>query len=676
LLSTVAHAQTAAKDSPWVDLPSLTITGGSGLHPFHILSQLDLNTLPSRSAQDMLRLVPGLFIAQHQGGGKAEQIFLRGFDADHGTDVAIGVDGMPVNLVSHAHGQGYADLHFLIPEIIGSYEFGKGPYSTDHGDFTTAGYVDYHTLDAPDHNLLKLEGGEFHTGRIVTILNLLSAPARATGKSAYFAAEDLYSDGPFDNPEHFNRANLFGKFVTPLRASRLTLTGSVLNSHWRASGEIPNRAVAEGYIKDRWDAIDSAQGGATNRANGMAKLETRLNDRLTLDNEAYYSHYYFNLISNFTFFYFYPATGDEFRQHEQRDRYGYNGKLTFRTYPGQATLTATGGWGIRYDEVDPSFLANTLDGDTIRNYVQLGKIVETNFNSWLDETLQTGNWLFDAGLRMDYLGFYYGNQAPLSDTSAAIYSGVEPRAAKTIFCPKIGINYNANGHLQVYLRAGKGFHSNDARIVIANRGYRVLPAAYGADLGINWKPAPAFFINAALWTLYLHQEFTYGADLGDQAVTPGGRTNREGIDLSVRYQFRPWLFGNLNVDFARPRGLDAPKARDYLPLAPTFTSTAALDFRLSCGFNGGISYRYLHDRPANETNTLTALGYFVTDLAVNYTRKKFEIGLSVENLLNTTWNESQFEYTSRLKGETRPVDEVSYTPGTPFFAKLKCSIFF
>jgi hypothetical protein len=230
--------------------------------------------------------------------------------------------------------------------------------------------------------------------------------------------------------------------------------------------------------------------------------------------------------------------------------------------------------------------------------------------------------------------------------------------------------------MQVYLKAGKGFHSNDARVVIANQGYEILPAAFGADFGFNWKPLPKLYVNAALWWLCLRQEFTYGADLGDQAVSPGGRSRREGIDLSFRYQLTDWLFANANIDLARPRALDEPKGQDYLPLAPTLTSTAGVDVRFATGWNGGISYRYLRNRPANEDNTLTALGYFVTDLALNYTQKKYEIGLAVENLFNQSWNESQFDYVSRLKYEAQPVDEVSYTPGTPFFARVRFTVFF
>jgi outer membrane receptor protein involved in Fe transport len=215
--------------------------------------------------------------------------------------------------------------------------------------------------------------------------------------------------------------------------------------------------------------------------------------------------------------------------------------------------------------------------------------------------------------------------------------------------------------------------------VIANQGYQILPAAYGVDLGINWKPAPRLFLNTALWYLYLEQEFTFGQDLIDQPggpIQPSGKTTREGVDFSVRYQLNDWLFANMNIDLARPRFIDSAAGHDYLPLAPTMTSTAGLDFKTKTGWNGGISYRYLHNRAANSTYTLTALGYFVTDLTVNYTQPKYELGVAVENLFNVQWSESQFEYVSRLRYETRPVDEVSYTPGVPLFAKLKLAVFF
>ena len=306
---------------------------------------------PAKSSQDLLRLVPGLFIAQHQGGGKAEQIFLRGFDADHGTDVNISVDGMPVNLVSQAHGQGYADLHFVIPETIAGYEFGKGPYYASKGDFTTAGYVAYNTINVPEKNMVKIEGGQENAERIVALINILNKKAREKNQSAYIAGEALYSNGPFDFPEHFTRYNLFGKFITPVGINnKLTASFSTLSSGWRASGEIPNRAVAEGYIKDRFGVIDSAQGGYTSRTNANIKLVSNLHKNFTFENQAYYSYCFFNLISNFTFYYADLINGDEFGQHEARDIYGYNSKLSHQISVGNAMLSSVAGVGLRYDQ--------------------------------------------------------------------------------------------------------------------------------------------------------------------------------------------------------------------------------------------------------------------------------------------------------------------------------------
>ncbi|MDB5136617.1 MAG: TonB-dependent receptor, partial [Mucilaginibacter sp.] len=172
---------------------------------------------------------------------------------------------------------------------------------------------------------------------------------------------------------------------------------------------------------------------------------------------------------------------------------------------------------------------------------------------------------------------------------------------------------------------------------------------------------------------YLQQEFVYTDD-GD--IAPGGKTKREGIDISARYQLAKWLFADLNVNLARPRLADSAKNTGYLALAPTFTSTGGLDFKFNNGLNGGLSYRYMHSRPGNNTNTLTADGYYVTDLKINYTQKRYEVGLSIENLFNTKWNEFEAEEVGRLRGETTPVDQMSFTPGTPFFAKLRVAVFF
>jgi outer membrane cobalamin receptor len=656
-----------------IDLKEVQISPNLDNGSFHTLSALDLNLRPVNSSQDLLRLVPGLFIAQHMGGGKAEQIFVRGFDADHGTDINVSADGMPVNMVSHIHGQGYADLHFLIPETVSTFDYGKGPYYTEKGDFTTAGYLNFSTKDALDRSIVSLEAGQFNTFRAMAMLNLLDSIARNKGENWYIAGEYNYTDGPFTFAEHYKRFNAFSKYTKQINASnKLSLSASAFTTTWRASGEIPQRAVAGGTTAidangnpviipqyanpiGRFGTIDSAQGGKTSRFNFIAKLNTELGNNLRLENEAYYTHYNFLLHVNSTFFA--DTAGGEREHNQDRDMFGYNGKLTKRNDWGNTILTSSIGVGTRFDRTYGTQRSFVTEQYQFLKYFEFGNIKQNNSNAYLDETLQSGKWLFNAGARVDYFNFNY------HDTTKT----------KVIVSPKVNIQYTASDAIQFYLKTGKGFHSNNAVTVIGNNNFEMLPAAYGADLGLNWKPVPHLYINAALWYLYLQQEFVY---TDDGNIVPGGKTRRVGVDFSARYQLTHWLFADLNVNLARPRLADSAKNTGYLPLAPTFTSTGGLDFKFDNGVNGGLSYRYLHSRPGNNTNTLIADGYFVTDLKINYTKKRYEVGLTIENLFNTKWNEFEAEEVSQLRGETAPVDQMSFTPGTPFAARIRVAIFF
>ena len=240
--------------------------------------------------------------------------------------------------------------------------------------------------------------------------------------------------------------------------------------------------------------------------------------------------------------------------------------------------------------------------------------------------------------------------------------------------PKLSFYYNQSNNLEFYLSLGKGFHSNDARSVVAMNGDLSLPAAYGADLGTVFKPAGNLIINAALWYMTLDQENVYSGDGG--SVEFSGKTKRVGFDFSARYQPAEYLFLDLDLNYAHGRSVNGPKGENYIPLAPVWTSTGGITYTKQKGFNGSLRYRYMGDRPANENNSLTAIGYFVTDFVLNYTKKNYEIGLTINNLLNTKWKETQFDTETRLKGESAPVDEICFTPGTPFAARLSFSVFF
>jgi hypothetical protein len=643
-----------------VNLKELVLTS----NPFNnnanaAISKIDLKLRPVKSSQELLRNVPGLFIAQHQGGGKAEQIFLRGYDIDHGTDIQINVDGLPVNLVSHAHGQGYADLHFVIPELVKNIDYGKGPYNKEYGNLNTAAYVQLETKGKLDKNIVQLEGGMFNTFRGLAMLQLLDTKKQ----DAYIASEILYSDGPFNNAQKFNRFNVQARYNLNLtEKTKISFTTSLLNSRWNAGGQIPQRAIYDGTIT-RFGEIDG-ESGYTGRFNASLKLGSKLTASSSVESQAYYSRYHFNLYSNFTFFLNDSINGDQIQQREARDIFGWQNKYTFKKYAGNVSFVTTTGLGIRHDRTQNSGLAHTRNRSTVLENIQLGNINETNAWAYADEKITIGKWLINPGIRADWFNFKYDDKL----------TALQQQQQRAIVSPALNLQYNLSKQIQLYVKTGRGFHSNDTRVVLNNSAKKILPAVYATDFGISWKPLPQLLVNAAVWQLSSEQEFVYVGDEG--IVEAGGKSRRQGADIGLRYQFGRHLFADANINFSKARAIGEAKGNDYIPLAPTLTSTGGINYQATTGFNGSIRYRYIKNRPANEDGSVTALGYWVADAAINYTQKKYEIGLVAENLFNTKWNEAQFETTSRLRNEAAPVTELHFTPGNPFFVKARIAVFF
>ena len=676
----VADDQTTTVNIPMSRAPvELSEIRVSSLRPHdqQLISSLDISTRPIVNSQEILRLVPGLFIGQHAGGGKAEQIFLRGFDLDHGTDIRLSVDGMPVNMVSHAHGQGYADLHFVIPELVAGVSFKKGPYNADKGNFTTAGWADFRTKTVLDRSFAKLELGQYNTRRAVVGINLIGPKPLLTSsvpghpQTAYVAGEYSYSDSYFDSPQHFKRLNLLAKYHAHLSPQTdLTLTGTTFWSRWNHSGQIPDRAVDSGQI-GYFGAIDPNEGGETSRTNANLELTTVTPGQVTIKNQVFYSHYAFELYSNFTFFLNDSTNGDQIRQRERRNLFGYNGSASKTHMIGNVAFTTTAGLQYRHDLTPTngdgsSELSRTRNRTETLERLQFGGINELNAGAYIDETIQLSSRLtINTGVRFDYFRHQY--------TDRLLPESARQQAGATLVSPKLNLYYTLNPSLQLYLNTGKGFHSNDTRVVVAQRGRMILPPAYGSDLGVVVKPVPNLLINAAAWYLWMQQEFVWVGDEG--VVEPSGRSRRYGLDLSVRYQLAKNLYADVDLNTATPRSLDAEPGQNYLPLAPTFTSTGGLSLQRQTGFGGSLRYRYLGDRPANDDGSITAKGYFVTDLQLNYSRPRYTLGLTAQNLLNTRWKETQFATESRLRGEAAPVTEIHFTSGTPFFARLSCTIF-
>ncbi len=659
-----------------LNLKEVSVTQNADLNQtLSIISKVDKELRPTNSAQDLLQLVPGLFIAQHAGGGKAEQIFLRGFDVDHGTDFAVSIDGMPVNMVSHAHGQGYADFHFVIPETVDALNVYKGPYSARFGDFATAGAGEFTTKNEIKQSVAKVEVGQFDTFRGLAMVDVLQGKHLFSKQkeSAYIAAEYLFTNAYFDAPQRFKRFNGLAKYNGLLtERTSLTLLGSHFNSNWNASGQVPQRAIDNGTIS-RFGAIDDSEGGRTDRTNATAKLTTVLPNDAVLTNQAYYSNYHFDLYSNFTFFLENPDQGDGIRQRERgRDIYGYTGTYEQHGTLAGLPLKTTFGLGTRLDDAGLDLFRARRR--VILDTVSATHVYEQNVNGYADFVLNiTENLALNAALRYDHFFFRVRNER------VEAVDSLSGSKNKGIASPKLNLYYTVNDGLQLFVRSGTGFHSNDARGVVRATNQRpvqrILPRAYGSEIGATFKIGPRVLLNTVAWYLQLENELVYVGDAGIVEVT--GRTRRLGGDVALRAQLTDHLYLDADANYSHGRYLDEPASANRIPLAPTFTSTGGLTYRAATGLSGALRYRAIDSRPANETNTITALGYGIFDVVANYTRPRYQVGFTIENLLNRNWNQAQFATQSRLPGEgPEGVDELHFTPGTPFYLKGNFSVYF
>lgn len=642
-----------------LDLAAVTVKADKN-RMASVMAAMDMRLQPIRSAQDLLRTVPGLFIAQHAGGGKAEEILLRGTNNDHGTDFGIFMDGIPINLPNHAHGQGYADMHFIIPEVIGNASYYKGPYEAGLGDFTNTGAAVYRSVYRPAHSFLKMEGGQFDTWRVA---GLLATPQsfhflnKHAPENAYIAAEYTYTNGYVDNPLQYKRLNILGRYNISLNSrNELSLIASIFNSSWNASGQIPERAVNEKLI-GRYGSIDSTGGGNTTRANVNASLTTRINDRTELQNQLYYSRYDFRFYSNPTYFMIDVVNGDGIKQYEKRDLLGYNGSLRHRFSTGNVQWSTLAGVTARVDLID--YGRDHVKYREFLNNEALATARVMNYSVYVSETLKwQKHWTINVGVRNDLFLFHNNDVVDGENTgNATIYR----------FSPKLNVFYDLSDHITLVAKSGMGFHSNYSNIAIRSNGSNAVPRSYGADLGTHIKISNKAYLTATAWYLESGAEYRYNADDGSyEDIGPSVRT---GVELSVRYNIWRNLWADVNLDAAKPRLKDAPDSANRIPFAPQFTSTGGLSYQAAKGFSGSLRYRYMGNRAAIEDNSSKAQSYTLFDMVVQYSFKNWDLGLSAENLLNVKWREGQFYDESQLKGETAPVMDFHYTPGTPFLLK-------
>ena len=474
------------------------------------------------------------------------------------------------------------------------------------------------------------------------------------------------TDGPFESPQNFNRFNLFGKYTTILEnKAKLSFVASHFKSKWDASGQIPMRLVNNGTIS-RFGAVDDTEGGFTSRTNLSFSLDKKINENSSIKSNAYFSKYDFTLFSNFTFFLEDPVNGDQIKQKENRTLYGFNSEFRKHQTFNNFNLNWQAGIGAKINSNKDIELSHTLNRNEVLEYKQLGDIEESNLFGYFNADLKFNKFTINPALRFEYFKFNY------QDKLNPNYKTLSNDKAKIL--PKLNFSYAQNEKVVYFLKTGIGFHSNDTRVVL-QQNKDILPNAYGTDLGVIVKPTNNLIINSAIWTLFSDQEFVYVGDAG--IVEPSGKSKRYGFDVGLRYQLNDFLFFDFDSNYSFARSVDEPSGQNYIPLAPKWTSVGGISLKNYKRFSGSIQYRYLGDRPANEDNSVIAEGYFVTDLNINYQfSKSLAIGLNIQNLFDTEWNETQFLTESQLQNESQSVEEIHFTPGTPFFAKIKVTYSF
>jgi outer membrane receptor protein involved in Fe transport len=634
----------------------------------------------------VLEQVPPLLSAQHAGGGKANQYLVRGFDADHGTDFAFFFDSMPVNFRSHAHGQGYTDFTFFIPETIERIDVAMGPYSVEFGDFATAGAANLIPFTIAPEPFLKAEGGQWESVRTVGMWSPRTG-AFSGGEqpgTLLVAAEFNTTDGPFQDGENLLQYKGFARLGWEFdERSRLEGWLSLYDGDWHGSGQVPERLVrSPGF--DRWDSVDPTEGGDSDRQSALLRFVHEPGPGRHLEATAWVAHYALDLYSNFTFFLNDPVNGDGIVQSD--DRIYTGGSLVYRH-----------ALDVRF----PTVLTAGLDTRTDFAGVRLGHqrerqrldpysdddVVETSVAGFLQGDTLVLPWArFVGGVRLEGFRFDVENRCgtctsepgnPDADPRAegTEYDGVALPKANWILTPfasegLLPVETPAIRDAQLFLNWGIGYHSNDARNVVANPDERTLPLAMGWEVG--WKVPVTGWADLSLagWWLNLQNEVVFVGDEGTTEVRPG--SERRGIELAARAHPWEWLEGELAVAYSSARyGEDDAELGirngDVIAQAPRFVAKARVRATHESGLSGELAFRALGERYAVDGEASPRLSdYGVFDFGARYRRGPFEAFVLVENVFDTQWRSAEFYFESFVPGfDAAPTEDFHFVPGNP-----------
>jgi len=616
---------------------------------------------PLRRPAEVLEAVPGLIVTQHSGSGKANQYFLRGFNLDHGTDFAIYLDGMPINMPTHGHGQGYADANFLIPELISGIAYRKGPYFAEEGDFSAAGAARIRYAEQLPSNQVELGVGEDGYGRVL----FTGSPALANGHVLY-AVEAQHYDGPWDLPEDLEKYNGVLRFSRGSQSDGWDVTAMAYSNTWNSTDQVPLRAIKDGTI-GRFGNIDPTDGGKTHRYSLSGNWRSTAYGGNTQAN-AYVIDYRLNLFSNFTYFLDDPVNGDQFEQLDDRTVFGgafshaWLGKVL-----GIDTEQSVG-LQLRHDAINAVGLfhtTNRLRTGTVR----LDEVGQSSAALYYQAAMQVNPWLrVVPGLRGDLYRFNVTSDNPLNSGNKT----------DSIVSPKLAVILGPWANTEFYLNAGRGFHSNDARgttiTVDPNDGVTPVPRvdalvpATGYELGLRSNPLRGLQTALAVFQLDIDSELLF---IGDAGATEASRTSRRvGVEWANFWKPSESVTLDFDMAYTRARFQDYDPAGDYIPGA--IEGTASLGLMLDRGrWFGGARLRYFGPRPLIEDNSVRSKSSTLVNIQGGYRiTNGIELELAVLNLFDRAVSDIDYLYESQLAGEPAPVMDIHTHPAEPRTVRL------
>jgi hypothetical protein len=608
---------------------------------------------PLQRPAELLETVPGLIATQHSGEGKANQYFLRGYNLDHGTDFATWVAGMPVNMPTHAHGQGYTDLNFLIPELVSRVLYTKGPYFAEDGDFASAGTARIHYAEKLPSNIATVIAGQFGYRRGV----LAGSPAFGAGRLVY-GVEYQHADGPWLNPNHFHKVSGVLRYAQGTPANGFNLTAMSYQAGWNATDQIPLRAVADASLS-RYGAIDTTDGGQSSRYSLSGEWRQSAGDISRAAN-FYVIRSRLNLFSNFTYFLNNPVNGDQFEQAEKRLTLGGAVSQTWFSKSDSRQMWNTAGLQFRHDRLSPVALYNTAARQVLE-VVREDKVGVTSVAPYFSNTVLWTNWFRSiAGVRADFQDF----------TVASGIAANSGKARGSLVSPKLALIFGPWARTEYFINFGRGFHSNDARGTTISvdpvsgapaRRVDPLVRSTGYEAGVRSEIAKDLTISVAAWQLKQASELLFVGDAG--TTEPSRPSRRKGIEILAQYQPRPGIALDLSLAATQARFRDVDAAGNFIPGAPGRVASLGMTVDAHAGWFGALRWRYFGQRPLIEDNSVRSGSTALLNARVGYAfNKTFKAQLDGYNVLNRKNNDIDYYYSSRLAGEAAPVSDVHFHP--------------